>query len=111
MTGATGVHDLYFRFSGGAGELFNVDWWRFDGGPPAGRSPPPTVTRTVCLRPLADPTPPDIDDVENLGVEIEDLVEQMKDMSERELMDQVYRRMTILLCRPCYVRWIDRPAG
>jgi hypothetical protein len=27
--GATGTHDLYLRFSGGSGYLFNVDWWRF----------------------------------------------------------------------------------
>ncbi|MBN2684068.1 MAG: family 43 glycosylhydrolase [Pontiellaceae bacterium] len=25
-----GVHDLYLVFSGGNGELFNVDWWKFD---------------------------------------------------------------------------------
>jgi len=24
-----GVHDLYFVFKGGAGELFNFDWWKF----------------------------------------------------------------------------------
>lgn len=26
---AKGVHDLYFVFKGGEGELFNFDWWRF----------------------------------------------------------------------------------
>jgi arabinoxylan arabinofuranohydrolase len=25
----TGVHDLYLVFSGGNGELFNMDWWQF----------------------------------------------------------------------------------
>jgi len=25
----TGVHDLYLVFSGGNGELFNIDWWQF----------------------------------------------------------------------------------
>ena len=26
----TGVHDLYLIFSGGNGELFNIDWWQFN---------------------------------------------------------------------------------
>jgi arabinoxylan arabinofuranohydrolase len=31
VTGASGVHDLYFVFKGSAtGELFNFDYWRFD---------------------------------------------------------------------------------
>jgi arabinoxylan arabinofuranohydrolase len=25
----TGIHDLYFDFKGGEGNLFNFDWWRF----------------------------------------------------------------------------------
>jgi arabinoxylan arabinofuranohydrolase len=29
VSGATGTHDLYLRFAGGGGYLFNVDWWRF----------------------------------------------------------------------------------
>lgn len=46
VTGANGVHDLYFVFAGGSGSLFNFDWWQFtpqempddtpDGGTPAG---------------------------------------------------------------------------
>jgi len=31
VTGATGVHDLFVRFTGGSGDLFNVNWWKFDG--------------------------------------------------------------------------------
>ncbi|NLG17084.1 MAG: carbohydrate-binding protein, partial [Fibrobacter sp.] len=27
--GATGKHDLYLKFTGGSGSLFNFDWWRF----------------------------------------------------------------------------------
>jgi hypothetical protein len=27
--GATGTQDLYLRFTGGSGYLFNIDWWRF----------------------------------------------------------------------------------
>jgi arabinoxylan arabinofuranohydrolase len=29
VSGATGTHDVYLRFTGGSGYLFNVDWWRF----------------------------------------------------------------------------------
>lgn len=29
VSGASGEHDLYFKFTGGSGYLFNVDWWQF----------------------------------------------------------------------------------
>ncbi|MET7464035.1 glycoside hydrolase family 43 protein [Nonomuraea sp. NPDC005501] len=29
VTGATGTRDLYLKFTGGSGYLFNVDWWQF----------------------------------------------------------------------------------
>jgi len=29
ITGATGNRDLYLRFAGGSGYLFNVNWWQF----------------------------------------------------------------------------------
>ncbi|AGL19116.1 glycoside hydrolase family 43 protein [Actinoplanes sp. N902-109] len=29
VTGASGTHDVYLRFTGGSGYLFNVDWWQF----------------------------------------------------------------------------------
>jgi hypothetical protein len=32
----TGLHNLYLRFSGGSGFLFNVDWWRFTTGTSGG---------------------------------------------------------------------------
>jgi hypothetical protein len=35
----------------------------------------------------------------------------MKDVSEREALDQVYRRLTIHLCTACYRQWIENPAG
>lgn len=31
VSGAVGEHDLFLRFSGGDGFLFNVDWWKFTG--------------------------------------------------------------------------------
>ena len=30
VTGAKGVHDLYFKFTGDDGLLFNFDWWKFE---------------------------------------------------------------------------------
>lgn len=36
---ATGNHDVYLRFTGGSGSLFNVDWWQFT---TAGTTPPPS---------------------------------------------------------------------
>ena len=35
ISGASGVHDLFFVFSGGAGSLFNFNWWKFSGSGPA----------------------------------------------------------------------------
>lgn len=32
VTGATGTHDLYLRFAGGSGFLFNMNWWQFATG-------------------------------------------------------------------------------
>jgi hypothetical protein len=30
VSGATGTQDLYLRFAGGSGSLFNVNWWQFN---------------------------------------------------------------------------------
>jgi len=40
-----------------------------------------------------------------------ELLEEMRGLSSRELMDQVYRRMTLHLCPSCYARWIEDPTG
>lgn len=29
VSGASGIHDLYFKFTGGGGSLFNFNWWKF----------------------------------------------------------------------------------
>jgi arabinoxylan arabinofuranohydrolase len=34
--GLTGTQDLYLRFTGGSGFLFNVNWWQFTGGATSG---------------------------------------------------------------------------
>ena len=68
----------------------------------------------VRIEAFADPTPPPLDDERTLAeirTEMEQLVESMGDLSQQEMMDQVYRRMTILLCTGCYKVWIDNPTG
>lgn len=44
VSGATGKHDLFLRFTGGDGYLFNVDWWRFTGSGSAVTTTEPPVT-------------------------------------------------------------------
>ncbi|WP_052503949.1 carbohydrate-binding protein [Micromonospora haikouensis] len=46
VTGATGTRDLYLRFTGGSGDLFNLDWWQFATG-----STPATSYRVTCPAP------------------------------------------------------------
>ena len=68
----------------------------------------------VRIEAYADPTGPKADDDRTAGeaaLEIECAIEQMREMSQQELMDQVYRRMVLYLCRPCYTTWIEDPVG
>lgn len=68
----------------------------------------------VRIEALADPSPPRFseEDMEHDPmVEIERLIEQMRESSKRELLDQVYRRLVVYLCGPCYRRWIEDPVG
>ena len=67
----------------------------------------------VRIEAFADPTPPIISSADlsrDVSAEIDRLIEQIRHCSEQELMDQVYRRLTIHLCRACYDRWIENPA-
>ena len=66
----------------------------------------------VKIEALADPTPPSFsrqDLNRDARAEIERLVRRLSDFSEQELMDQVYRRLTLYLCGPCYRQWIENP--
>jgi hypothetical protein len=68
----------------------------------------------VRIEALADPTPPTFSEEDlrrNIRAEIDWLIEQMRDLSEREALDQVYRRLILYLCGPCYRRWIENPVG
>ena len=68
----------------------------------------------VRIEAMADPSPPvfDEDDLaRDPRQEIDRLIEQSRDLSPQELLDQVYRRVMIYLCLRCYHEWIEHPAG
>jgi len=68
----------------------------------------------VCIEAVADPSPPTVTDEEapaEIRRRIDRLLAQMHDLSEREALDQVCRRLVIHLCGPCYHGWIDNPTG
>ena len=58
VNGASAIHDLYFRFTGGSGSLFNFNWWKFNGsGIPTPTSTPVIPTPTATVMPTPTPTP------------------------------------------------------
>ena len=68
----------------------------------------------VTIDAVADPAPPHADILPppaELRLEIEQLLQQLHDLSEREALDQVHRRQIIHLCTACYSSWIEDPAG
>jgi hypothetical protein len=69
----------------------------------------------VRIDAFADPTPPRItdkdQDLEEIRRQILALFEQLKDQSEREVMDQVFKRLVLYLCNACYGRWIENPTN
>ena len=68
----------------------------------------------VRIEAFADPTAPEVTtggQAGDPGEQIDRLIEQMRDMSEQELMDQVHRRMTLHLCGACYRAWIENPGA
>jgi hypothetical protein len=68
----------------------------------------------VTIEAVADPAPPVVEDEKSpqeLRREITQLLEEMNNISAREAMDQVHRRLVIHLCGRCYRTWIENPAG
>jgi hypothetical protein len=68
----------------------------------------------VAIAAVADPSPPNVtaeDLAADLHKQIEKLLARMAGLSAQEALDQVYRRLTIYLCGPCYRAWIENPAG
>ena len=68
----------------------------------------------VKIEAVADPAP-QVVSTKDLETDFEDeikkLLAQMKDVSGQEALNQVYRRLTIYLCVPCYRQWIENPTG
>ncbi len=61
---------------------------------------------------VADPTPPEItaeDLAEDHAARMRELLAQMEHMTEDELLQQVFRRVTLALCAACYRQWIENP--
>jgi len=68
----------------------------------------------VKIGAVADPSPPSIDEEDldkDLRREILQLIEEMRNLSRQELLDQVYRRVTIFLCLRCHTEWVENPLG
>ncbi|MFZ5986643.1 MAG: carbohydrate-binding protein [Bacillota bacterium] len=55
VTGATGIHDLYLKFTGDSNYMFNFNWWKFNSGTPV---PTPTSTTSPIITPTPTPTTP-----------------------------------------------------
>lgn len=67
----------------------------------------------VRIEAVADPTPPRIhsndQDIDEIRRQISTLFERLKDHSEQEAIDQVFRTVMLTLCNACYSRWIENP--
>ncbi|MCI0683794.1 MAG: hypothetical protein L0Y71_16945 [Gemmataceae bacterium] len=66
----------------------------------------------ITIEAVADPAPPVLSSDasrEGLRAEIDRLMDQLADVSEREALDQVHRRLVLHLCVPCYRQWIENP--
>jgi endo-1,4-beta-xylanase len=61
VNGVTGTHDLYLKFTGGSGYLFNINWFQFFSvsvnTPTPVRTPSPVVTPTPTTVVTPTPTP------------------------------------------------------
>jgi hypothetical protein len=68
----------------------------------------------VDIRAVADPSPPIFtgDDLsQDAEIEITRLLTRIRALSERQLLNEVYRRKLFCLCNACYARWVEDPAG
>lgn len=68
----------------------------------------------VRIEAVADPTGPIIPPghrAQNVSDELNQTLRRLEAMSAQEAMDQVYRRLTLFLCMPCYRLWIEHPTG
>jgi hypothetical protein len=68
----------------------------------------------VEIRAVADPFPPVFNDDDlsrDAEKEIGRLLARLRKLTERQLMNQVYRRKLFCLCNACYAGWIENPMG
>jgi hypothetical protein len=67
----------------------------------------------VNIQAISDPSPPALPDWDLITIrrEMKRTIDELQDVSPREAMDQVFRRLTIHLCNQCYRGWIEDPAG
>jgi hypothetical protein len=69
----------------------------------------------VRIEAVADPTSPRIhskdQDIDEIRRQISALFERLKDHSEQQAIDQVFRTVTLTLCNACYSRWIENPTN
>jgi hypothetical protein len=68
----------------------------------------------VTIEAVADPAPPDFcaeDLAQDFEQQIKQLLDRLRNVTEREAMDQVFRRVVLYLCINCYRSWIDNPTG
>ena len=66
----------------------------------------------VRIDAVCDPSPP-VFTAEEIAAasadSIRKLLDDMRESSGQELMDQVHRNLTLHLCRACYNEWIENP--
>ena len=66
----------------------------------------------VKIEAVSDPSPPNADALlDDDGQKLDELLDQLDGLSEREMMDQVQRTLTMHLCNACYRGWIEHPVG
>ena len=68
----------------------------------------------VSILAVADPWPPvftEQDLARDVGSEIRRLIAELSRLDTQQVQDQVYRRLTLHLCGPCYRQWIENPTG
>lgn len=68
----------------------------------------------VEIRAVADPSPPvftEADLERDTELAIAELLARLRKMSERQLIEQVYRRRLYCLCAACHTSWADDPFG
>jgi enterochelin esterase-like enzyme/fibronectin type 3 domain-containing protein/regulation of enolase protein 1 (concanavalin A-like superfamily) len=48
ISGAAGTHDLYLKFTGGSGDRFAIEWWKFNAGSSTGAAAPAGLAATAA---------------------------------------------------------------